>query len=75
MSLDNIKQFTKNKKDLETLIQSLRIYIQDLGMGFGREKCIMLKLRSEKRQRTEGIELSKILMTMHKALYPYDDRL
>ena len=29
---DDIKQFAKNEKELETLIQAVRIYRQDIGM-------------------------------------------
>ncbi len=31
----------KNEKDLEILIEIIRIYSQDIGMKFGREKCGM----------------------------------
>ena len=46
--MDNIKLFATNKKELETLIQimRLRIYFQDIGMDFGIEKCAMLKMRN-----------------------------
>ena len=52
--MDGIKLFAKNEKELEILIQTERIYTQDIGMEFGTEKCAM---RSGKRQRTGGIEL------------------
>ena len=58
MYVDDIKLFVKNEKELETLIQRVRIYSQDIGMKFGIEKCAFLIMRSEKRQITEGIELS-----------------
>ena len=35
MSIDDIKLIVKNEKELETLIQTLTIYIQDIGMEFG----------------------------------------
>ena len=35
MYMDNIKLFAKNKNELETLIQTVKIYSQDLGMEFG----------------------------------------
>ena len=38
----NIKEFAKNEKELETLIQAVRIYCQDIGMEFDIEKCVML---------------------------------
>ena len=50
--IDDIKLFEKNKKELETLIQTIRIYSQDTGMEFGIEKCAMLIMKNRKRQRT-----------------------
>ena len=41
MYMDDIKQFAKEEKELETLIQAVRIYSQDIGMEFGIEKCAM----------------------------------
>ena len=36
MYMDDIKQFAKNKKkELETLIQAVKIYSQVIGMEFG----------------------------------------
>ena len=32
--MDDIKLFAKNKKEMETLIRSVRIYRQDIGMEF-----------------------------------------
>ena len=53
----DIKLFTKNEKELETLIQAMKIYCDDIGMKFGVEKCTKLIMKSGKRQMTEGIEL------------------
>ena len=50
MYMDNIKLFAKNKEE------TIRIYSQDIGMEFGREKCAILIMRSQKRY-MEGIEL------------------
>ena len=47
----------KTKKELETLIQTVRIYSQDIGMEFGIEKCTLLVTKSGKRHMTEGVEL------------------
>ena len=41
MYMDDIKLFAKNEKELETLIHAVGIYIQDIGMEFGIEKCAM----------------------------------
>ena len=56
MYMDDIKLFAKNEKELETLIHTLRIYSQDIGMEFGIEKCAMLVMKSGKRHMTDGIE-------------------
>ena len=37
MYMDDIKLFAKNEKELETQIQAVRIYSQDVGMEFGTE--------------------------------------
>ena len=55
MYMDDIKLFAKN--ELETLIHTIRIYSQDIGMEFGIEKCALLVMKSGKRHLTDGIEL------------------
>ena len=35
MYMDGIKLFAKDEKELETLIQTVRIYSQDIEMEFG----------------------------------------
>ena len=57
MYMDDIRLFVKNEKELETLIDAVRIYRQDIGMEFGMEKCAMLVMKSDKRHMTDGIEL------------------
>ena len=47
----------KNEKELETLINAVRIYSQDIGMEFGIEKCAMLDMKSGKRHITDWMEL------------------
>ena len=39
MYMDDIKLFAKNEKELETLIQTMRIYSEDIGMEFGIENA------------------------------------
>ena len=45
------------KIKLETLINTVRIYSQDIGMEFCIEKCSMLVIKSGKRHLTDGMEL------------------
>ena len=56
MYMDDIKLFAKNEKELETLILTVRIYSQDIGLEFGIEKCAMLVMKSGKRHLADGME-------------------
>ena len=56
MYMHDIKLFSKNEKELKKLIQTIRIYNQDIGMEFTIEKCAMLIMKSGERETTEGIE-------------------
>ena len=74
MYMDDIKLFAKNKKELETLIQTVRIYSQDIGMEFGIDECAMLIRKSGKRHMTEGVELPNqvVIRTLgEKKTYKY----
>ena len=42
---------------METLIQTERVYSQDIGIKFGREKCTMLVMKSGERHMMEGFKL------------------
>ena len=57
MYMDDIKLFAKNEKELETLIHTVRIYSQGIGMEFGIEKCAILVMKSGKRHLTDVMEL------------------
>ena len=51
--MDNIKLFAKNEKELETLIQAVRIYNDDAGIEFGIEKNNKKrKMANDRRNRT-----------------------
>ena len=45
----DIQLFAQNEKELETLIQTVRMHNKDIGTGFAREKCDMLKTKTGKR--------------------------
>ena len=74
MYMDDIKLFAKNEKELETLIHTIRIYSQDIGMEFGIEKWALLVMKSGKRYLTDGIELpnqDKIRTLAENETYKY----
>ena len=47
--MDDIKLFAKHEKELETLLQVMRIYIHDIGVECGAENCAILKLKQKLR--------------------------
>ena len=58
MNIDGIKFLEKMKQtELETLIQTIRIYSQDVGMEFAIDKRDKLIMKSGKREVIEGIKL------------------
>ena len=54
--MEDIKLFTKSEKELETLIQAVRIYYDDKPMESSIEKYVMLiknrKMTNDERNRT-----------------------
>ena len=70
MYTDDVKLFTKNEKELESLIHTVRIYSQECGI----EKCALLVIKSDKRHLTDIMELpkqDKIKMLGEKETYEY----
>ena len=73
MHMNDIKPFAKNEKELEALIQTVRIYSQNIGMEFGIEKCAMLVMKNGKRLMTGRVELpNQVIRTLgEKKTYKY----
>ena len=44
--------FAENEKELETLMQTIRIYNQDMAMEFDIQKCSILIMKKEKSETT-----------------------
>ena len=55
--MDDLKLYGKTQKDLESLIQTVRIYSSDIGMEFGLEKCASLVMKRGKIVESDGITL------------------
>ena len=55
--MDDIKLFAKKEKEQKTLIHTVRIYSQDIGMEFDLEKFAMLVIKSGKRHLMDAMEL------------------
>ena len=55
--MDDLKLYAKDKKELDTFIQTVRVFSKDIGMDFGIEKCAMVQMKRGKFVISEGIEL------------------
>ena len=55
--MDDLKLYAKNEKELDTLVQTVRIFSEDIGMEFGIQKCAMVKLIRGQIVESSGIAL------------------
>ena len=46
--MDDLKLYSGNEKELDSLVQTLRIFSKDIGMEFGIENCAMLVIEKGK---------------------------
>ncbi|XP_029643373.1 uncharacterized protein LOC115217830 [Octopus sinensis] len=55
--MDDIKVYAKNKKGLESLVRTIHVFSNDVGMEFGIEKCATLKMKRGRSKRSQEIEM------------------
>lgn len=55
--MDDLKLYSRKEERLDSLVQTVRIFSEDIGMEFGIEKCAMLVLDKGKIVKSVGIEL------------------
>ena len=55
--MDDLKVYGKTEKQLETLVNSVRIFSEDIKMEFGLSKCGILIMKKGKHYHSEGIQL------------------
>ena len=55
--MDDLKLHSRIEKGLDSLVQTVRVFSEDIGMEFGIEKCAMLRLEKGKIVKSVGIEL------------------
>ena len=56
--MDDLKLYSRSEKGLDSLVQTVRVFSEDIGMEFGIEKCAMLVMEKGKIVKSVGIELS-----------------
>ena len=55
--MDDLKLYGASKDQLNSLVQVVRIFLQDIKMLFGIEKCAVLEMRRGRQVGSSGIEL------------------
>ena len=55
--MDDLKLYGKSERELESPIQTVRIFSADVGIVFCLDKCAVLVLKRGKMVRIDGIEL------------------
>ena len=55
--MDDLKLYAKDIRQLDSLVQTVRIFSNDIGMEFGIQKCAMVELKRGKMIQSNGIDL------------------
>ncbi len=55
--MNDLKLFAKNETEIKFLVQTVRIFSDDIGMQFGLEKCASMTKKRGKRVHSDGIVL------------------
>ena len=55
--MDDLKLYSRSEKGLDSLVQTVHVFSEDIGMEFGIEKCAMLVMEKGKIVKSIGIEL------------------
>ena len=55
--MEELKLYSRSEKGVDSLVQTVRVFSEDIGMEFGIEKCVMLVMEKGKILKSVGIEL------------------
>ena len=55
--MDDLMLYSRREKELNSLVQTFRVFGEDIGMEFDKEKCAMLVMEKGKIDKSVGIEL------------------
>ena len=66
--MDDLKLYSRSEKGLDSLVQTVRFFSEDIRMEFGIEKCAMLVMEKGKIVKSVGIELpdGKVIKSLQK---------
>ena len=55
--MDDLKMYSRSEKGLDSLLQTVCVFSEDIGMEFGIERCAMFVIEKGKIVKLVGIEL------------------
>ena len=55
--MDDLKLYSRSEKGLDSLVQTVHVFSEDIGMEFGIQKCAMLVMEKGKIVKSVRIEL------------------
>lgn len=55
--MDDLKLYGKNRSQLNSLLETVRIYSEDIGMQFGLEKCAVIEMKRGKVSSSESMSV------------------
>ena len=67
--INDLKLYSRSEKVLDLLVQAVRVFIEDIRMEFGMEKCAMLVMEKGKIVKSVGKELpaGKVIKSLQKS--------
>ena len=71
--MDDLKLYGKNKAELESLVQTVKIFTDDIGMRFGLSKCATLVMKRGKKVEDNGISVAdgQVMNDLRDGSYKY----
>ena len=66
--MNDLKLYSRIEKGLDSLVQTVHVFSQDIAMEFGIEKCPMLVMENRKIVNSVGIELpdGEVIKSLHE---------
>ena len=55
--MDDLKLYSPNEKVFDSLVQTVRVFSEDIGMEFDIQKCVMLVMEKGNIEKSVGIDL------------------
>ena len=67
--MDDLKLYSRSEKGLDSLVQIVRVFSEDMGMEFSIEKCTMLVMEKGKIVKSVGVELpdGKVIKSLQQS--------